>query len=173
MEARRGRGFGSVVSSLSFKSTCPGPLCRPPGGAGDTPSRYSWTISDQCCGAGPTGLESAACCSSATYWLYEEVQNAMLDSAWLKTSFRKQTQRAHTHTHMHTHMNTHMHTHTHLHTGTPNQRPSGPRWPSAAAVGSPVVTGTDAFNFSAQGWMRLEGEKGEKGKKVHDGNQRS
>ena len=113
MEARRGRGFGSVVSSLSFKSTCPGPLCRPPGEAGDTPSRYSWTISDQCCGAGATGLESAACCSSATYWLYEEVQNAMLDSAWLKTSFRKQTQRAHTHTHMHTHMHTHTSAHRH------------------------------------------------------------
>ena len=27
-----GRGFGSVVSSLSLKSSCPGPLCRPPGG---------------------------------------------------------------------------------------------------------------------------------------------
>lgn len=69
-------------------------------------------------GPGATGLESAACCSSATYWLYEEVQNAMLGSAWLKTSFRKQTQRAHRHTHMHTH--------THLHTGTPKPAPLRP-----------------------------------------------
>ena len=65
-------------------------------------------------GPGATGLESAACCSSATYWLYEEVQNAMLGSAWLKTSFRKQTQHAHTRTH------------THLHTGTPQPAPLQP-----------------------------------------------
>ena len=73
-------------------------------------------------GPGATGLKSAACCSSATYWLYEEVQNAMLGSAWLNTSFRKQTHQAHTHTHTHLHTRTH----THLHIGTPQPAPLRP-----------------------------------------------
>ena len=76
-------------------------------------------------GPGATGLKSAACCSSATYWLYEEVQNAMLGSAWLNTSFRKQTHQAHTHTHT----SAHTHTHTSAHRHTPTSAPPAPGGP--------------------------------------------
>ena len=67
---------------------------------------------------------------------------------------------------------THTHTHTPAHRPTPASAPLAPDGPQQQLPVHLLSQVQDAFNFSVQGWVRLEGEKWEKGKKVHDGSQR-
>ena len=80
---RGGEGVSEALQARCPSNHLAQDLCvGHPGVSVDTPPPYSWTSSDQCCGARRHGLESPACCSSATYWLYEEVQNAVPGSTW-------------------------------------------------------------------------------------------
>lgn len=116
-EARR-KVLEALLARCPSNHLAQDPCVGPPGAGYTFPLRLDQLTS--AAGAYATGLESAACCSSATYWLYE-VQNAMLEFSLVKDQLQKtDTARTQAHTHAHTHICTQ---------APPNQRPSGPGGP--------------------------------------------
>ena len=80
---RGGEGVSEALQARCPSNHLAQDLCvGHPGVSVDTPPPTAGPVLTSVAGPGATGLESPACCSSATYWLYEEVQNAVPGSTW-------------------------------------------------------------------------------------------